>query len=306
MTSSGPTVEYVTDAGAFLAIAREHLAAEPMATNVIATVADRAVRRGSPEAAPYFWFAVVRDGGRDGGRVVGVAMRTAPFAPYPLFVGPMPESAAVAIARSLHERGEHPGGSNGALPAARVLAEEAARLWGGAVEVAMETRLYELPGADALVAPTGVPGRSRPATYDDLGLCLAWFNDFGPAARAQAGNAGQAQGHGEFDEDGIRDRIDAGRVLLWEDGGEVVHLTGFNPPALGVARIGPVYTPVERRGHGYASAAVAEVGRRLLACGARVCLFTDQANPVSNHVYRQLGFRAVTDMANHSIGPGGC
>lgn len=299
MTCSDPTVEYVADPAAFLRIAGEHLAAEPVAVNVIATVADRAVRRGSADRVPHFWFAVVRDGGR----VVGVAMRTAPFAPYPLFVGPMPEPAALAIARSLHERGEHPGGSNGALPAARILAEESARLWGGAVTVAMGTRLYELPGADALVSPAGVPGRSRPAAYDDLGLCLAWFNDFGPAARAQAGNADVAQGHGEFDEDAIRGRIDDGRILLWEDEGEVVHLTGFNPPALGVARIGPVYTPVGRRGYGYAGAAVAEVSRRLLGGGARVCLFTDQDNPVSNHVYRRLGFRPVADMANHSLEP---
>lgn len=68
------------------------------------------------------------------------------------------------------------------------------------------------------------------------------------------------------------------------------------------ARCGaPVYTPAERRGHGYASAAVAQVSRRLLAEGARVCLFTDRANPVSNHVYAELGFTAVTDMANHTV-----
>jgi predicted GNAT family acetyltransferase len=32
--------------------------------------------------------------------------------------------------------------------------------------------------------------------------------------------------------------------------------------------------------------------------GARVCLFTDQANPTSNKIYEALGFRRVVDMAN--------
>ena len=88
-------------------------------------------------------------------------------------------------------------------------------------------------------------------------------------------------------------------MWLWEDEtGAVVHLTSFSPPYFGVARVGPVYTPREQRGHGYASAAVAQVSQRLLDQGARVCLFTDQANPTSNRIYQALGYRAVVDMAN--------
>jgi predicted GNAT family acetyltransferase len=71
-----------------------------------------------------------------------------------------------------------------------------------------------------------------------------------------------------------------------------------NPASLGVARIGPVYTPPEHRGHGWASNAVAEVSRRVQAHGVRVCLFTDQANPTSNKLYAALGYRPVVDMAN--------
>ena len=36
----------------------------------------------------------------------------------------------------------------------------------------------------------------------------------------------------------------------------------------------------------------------MLAEGARVCLFTDQANPTSNKIYAALGYRPVVDMAN--------
>ena len=77
-----------------------------------------------------------------------------------------------------------------------------------------------------------------------------------------------------------------------------MHLTGANPPSFGVARVGPVYTPPAQRGRGWASNAVAEVSRRIQAEGAQVCLFTDQANPTSNKIYADLGYRPVVDMAN--------
>jgi predicted GNAT family acetyltransferase len=66
--------------------------------------------------------------------------------------------------------------------------------------------------------------------------------------------------------------------------------------------VGPVYTPPEHRGRGYASAAVAEVSRQILAAGDRACLFTDQANPTSNRIYESLGYRPVGDMVNLLVG----
>jgi predicted GNAT family acetyltransferase len=40
------------------------------------------------------------------------------------------------------------------------------------------------------------------------------------------------------------------------------------------------------------------ISRRIQAEGARVCLFTDQANPTSNKIYAALGYQPVADMAN--------
>lgn len=293
MRTTLPSVEFHDDPTEFLAVAGEHLAADPVVGTVVTTVAHRDAEGGVPRSGDRpFWYAVVRD---DLGQVAGAAMRTAPFPPHPLFVLPMPDEAARRLAGVLHDRGEHPGGVNGALPAARVLAEAWVRLAGGHVEVQMHTRLFELGD---LVVPPSPAGGPRVATRAEEDLVLAWFGDFHRAADEQAGRQG---GHGPeaFALDDIRRRIDEGRVLLWVDGdGDVVHLTGFNAPAFGVARIGPVYTPPEHRGRGYASATVAEASRRLRADGARICLFTDQANPTSNHVYEALGFRPVVDMAN--------
>jgi RimJ/RimL family protein N-acetyltransferase len=298
-TADTYTVTLTEDPAAFLDEAEEHLAADPVLTTVVSSVTHRALAdpvRGAllPNGVTR-WWAVVKD---DHG-VAGVAMRTAPFAPYPLFVLPMADAAAVALARDILARGEEVGGVNGALPAARTVAAELARATGGTTAVAEHTRLFEL---GELAEPPPPPGSLRAATAEHVDLALAWFQAFEADADEQAGRVrDDSSSHlvGHIDREDMLQRVADRRVWLWhDDEGTPVHLTGFNPPSFGVARVGPVYTPREHRGRGYASAAVAGVSRRLLDEGARVCLFTDQANPTSNKVYQAIGFRPVVDMAN--------
>lgn len=295
--SSSLTVHLTEDPAAFLAEAADHLAADPVVSTVIASVTRRAVdadERGVPRGEHPRWWALVRD---EAGAVVGVGMRTAPFVPYPLYLLPMPDEAAVELAHMVHARGEAVAGVNGALPAARLAAEETARLAGGTVGVHEHVRLFEL---GELVVPPSPPGRLRLATPEDADLALAWFRAFGAAAAEQAGRDEPHQGpHETFTLDDMLERIEQGVIWFWEDEhGERVHLTGANPPAHGVARIGPVYTPVGHRGRGYASAAVAEISRQYVEQGVRCCLFTDQANPTSNKIYQALGYEPVVDMVN--------
>ncbi len=62
-------------------------------------------------------------------------------------------------------------------------------------------------------------------------------------------------------------------------------------------RISLVYTPPDRRRQGYASASVAGLSQAMLESGKRYCcLFTDLANPTSNHIYAVIGYRPVVDM----------
>jgi predicted GNAT family acetyltransferase len=297
---AGHRLTFLRDPAEFLALAGDHLAADPVLTTVVATIAHRTLAQQAEgvEAPDRDWWLVVRD---DAGAVVSAAMRTAPFAPFPPYLLPMPDAAAADLARTLHARGEPVEAVNGALPAAEVFASELVRLRGGRLEVAVHTRLHELT---ELVEPAQVPGRLVPGTEADLELTTAWFDAFMGDADEQAGRPRGASAHEAPDRAEILRRLHAGTVWFWVDGsGEPVHLTAANPPAFGVARVGPVYTPPEQRGRGWASNAVAEVSRLLLGRGARVCLFTDQANPTSNKVYAALGYRPVVDMANLLISP---
>jgi GNAT superfamily N-acetyltransferase len=291
------SLEFFDDPAEFLVAAAGRLAAEPVLSVVVTRVTTRirdddAAGIAPPAGVPRWWALV-----REGDEVVGAAMRTAPFAPYPAYVLPMPEEGAAELARALHERGERVDGANGALPAVRAFAAEAARLAGGVAEVVMHMRLFELGELDAGAAAQ-VPGRLRPVRVDEAGLATAWLEQFMVDADEMAGRRPGISPHEVPSREQLERRLGTGTYFFWEVGGRAVNLTVGSTPAFGVAGVGPVFTPRDCRGHGYASAAVAEVSRRLLEQGVRVCLCTDQANPTSNRIYQRLGFRPLTDTAN--------
>jgi hypothetical protein len=91
-------------------------------------------------------------------------------------------------------------------------------------------------------------------------------------------------------------RIASKKIYVLEDGGIPVSMAGFTrelPTAIGVAF---VYTPPYFRGRGYATSIVAQISRLALDRGYRRCvLYTDLANPVSNSIYRKIGYVPVCD-----------
>jgi FR47-like protein len=292
--AAGLRLRFYADPGEFLAAADDYLAANPVLSTAVTTVAHRLLAQqahGVAQPGCNWWLVV-----KNASAVVSAGMRTAPFAPYPPFLLPMPDGAAVALARALHERGEQVLGLNGALPAVDLCAAELTRLRGGRVLVSQHTRLHEL---GELAWPAPVPGGLRAATKDDLELATEWFGAFMGDADEQAGRPRGASAHEIPDRAEMLRRLRTGSLWFWiNQAGQRVHLTGVNPPSFGVARIGPVYTPPDQRGHGWASNAVAEISRRIQADGVRACLFTDQANPTSNKIYAALGYQPVADMAN--------
>ena len=284
-------LEFTASAASFLRQVGGYLIEHPVVENVVATVADRAVRddaEGVVRPSRPWWFAAVRTGGE----VVGVAMRTAPGPEYAIWVGRLPKDAAVQLAEAVVGRGETVRMVTGCQDPARTFAEQVAMSRSKLVRVGERTRLFELA---ELEAPVGVSGSLRPTTEDDLDVVHGWREVFLAAAEEQAGRP--VMSRPAMDVEDTRRRIRDHRLWVWEDGGQPVHLTGASPPSAGVARIAPVYTPKPFRGHGYAMAAVSAVSQLFLDHGARVCLFTDLANPVSNKIYQRIGYRPVVDMA---------
>jgi GNAT superfamily N-acetyltransferase len=288
-------LRFYDDPTEFLDVAGVHFAEQPVLSTVMAGVASR-IRDQVASGVPWpdgvpCWFAAFVDGES----VVATAMRTAPFGEYPAYLMPMTDDAAVLLARTLLDRDEPVLGANGALPAVQVFGEEMAAATEKRATVGQHTRLFEL---GQLKEPRETPGRLRPARLEEQGLVTSWYDAFMADADEQAGRPPGSSPHEAPMPDEMRRRIETGQIFIWEVDGVPLHVTAATQPAFGVSRIGPVYTPGEHRGHGYASRAVYEVSRLLVERGVRACLFTDQANPTSNKIYEALGYERLVDMAN--------
>ncbi len=149
----------------------------------------------------------------------------------------------------------------------------------------MSERVYEL----RRVIPPPPPGGSlRLATDADLDLVIAWMLDF----IRDTGVQDPPDQVPQMARIKIVDRL----LFLWEVDGAAVSMAGATRPGVHSISIGPVYTPPEQRRKGYAAACVAALSQRLLDSGFEFCtLFTDLANPTSNSIYQQIGYRPVCD-----------
>lgn len=255
------------------------LTAEPERYNVFVTILDRLARLGGDVfGAPAVLGWWQEDGTAAG---VGAAMLQTP--PREMLITALPAGAAAALARALADSGAEPPGVNGAEPDATAFALAWSQITGQGFGVHERHRLHKL---GSLVPPDPAPdGIARLAGPGDRDVVRSFVDAF-------ADDVGQPrQSHQLTD-----DRLDAAGLMLWEVAGEPVSLAGVSDPAGGVARVGPVYTPKDRRGRGYGGGVTTAVTQLALRRGATsVILYTDLANPTSNALYGRLGYRPVED-----------
>lgn len=229
------------------------------------------------------------------GAVVAAVMRTPPHNVL-LSHTAVPETLPLFVDDLHAEYGSLPG-AGGPVD----LSAAFSTLWqartGQPYRLAMAQRIYRL---ERVTPPTGVPGRLRPATADDRELLVEWFagfnRDTGGASGADAVSRAEAVVARYLGAAG-------GRALyLWVDGVpvSVAGYAGLTPHGV---RVGAVYTPPDKRRRGYAGACVAAVSQLLLDGGRRFCfLYTDLANPTSNHIYQEIGYRPVCDVSLYHFG----
>ena len=230
-------------------------------------------------------FATVID---DDGRVVAASPRTPPWSQVLSWVDADELDAVVALADHLRER-SLPGIVGPKLPTARFAAAWT-DITGQPTRVEMAERIFRL---ERVVPPERpASGAWRIVDARDRDLIARWLVAFHDEATPETPPIA--------DPTGVADRLvnRVGRIgYVWDDGGEVVCLVGAGGETPNGIRIGPVYTPPERRGRGYASALTAAASQDQLDRGRRfVFLFTDLANPTSNSIYQAIGYEAVCDV----------
>jgi len=247
------------------------LSSQPVLHNLALSTLHARVAQGDPGR---YWMAI------QSGDTLGVVVQS-PLN-FPAILTPLKTSVATAMADAIVEAGVAlPGITADAATAATFAGEWsersklAARLFQG-------LRLYELFEIGE-VPPS--EGTLRQAGAKERSLMIAWTRAF----------------RHEIDEsdDDTELRVDkglaAGELWLWDRGGETVSMAVSRKPVHGVVRLSGVYTPPDKRKHGYAAACVHALSKELSDAGYRCILYTDLDNPTSNSIYRRIGYRAVAE-----------
>jgi len=270
----------------FLAVAGPLLLEDEARHNLILGLAG--TLRDRPGYYPEFDLWVVERSGE----VVLAALRTPPF--DLVLAQPADERALAALATALVRDGDDLPGVVAATPEADLFAQ----VW----ETCRETkrrrrraqRIYRLTELRPVI---GATGSAHVATAEDRPLLLRWTEAFAVEAHASVPSP-------VSDAQRLVDERLAGAesgFLLWEDGAPV-SMAGWGGPTPNGIRIGPVYTPPERRAQGYGTAVTAALSSQQLAAGRRFCfLYTDLANPTSNKIYMDIGYEPVCDAVEYAF-----
>jgi predicted GNAT family acetyltransferase len=263
----------------FLTAAEPLLRSDPFSTNVIAVVAGRIAAGDEPDSERHMWVTVEADENR----IVGAAMHTPP---HHLFVSRMPTQAAAALAETLADIGRDLPGVNGAVEATGSFAAAWMARTGRPSAVVIAMRMYRL---EELAWPQGVAGEAVLAATDhEIDLVAGWLMDFHDEAQP---HAPVSDWHALAER-----RVNGRQVHLWRHEDAFVSLAAVSAPAVGVARVGEVYTPPTYRRRGFGAAVTATATAAALSAGAdHVVLYTDLANPTSNSIYQSIGYRPDHD-----------
>ena len=231
----------------------------------------------------------------DDGRVIQIALATPPHNLILSQIAPDAEAtedeSVRLVARAAREALPGLSGVQGPVSLARLFAEHWETLTAQRARLDKHERIYRL---DRVRPARPCDGEMRRATEADRPLLLEWLRAFS----AEAFNVKDDPSVDALIE--RRLRVASSGMYLWQVGGTPVSLAGYAGSTPHGIRVGPVYTPPEARGHGYASALTAAVSQTLLDEGRQfVLLFTDLANPTSNHIYQEIGYVPVADVTSY-------
>jgi GNAT superfamily N-acetyltransferase len=254
------------------------LSSRPVLHNLVLSILHARVAHGD---RGRYWMAI------QGDNAVGLVVQS-PLT-LPATLTPMEPAVATAMADAITEASMALPGINGEAATAAIFAGQWGERSKSAATPFQGNRLYELLEIGEV---PDIEGKLRQAGPKERSLMILW-------ARAFQREIGESDDDTEL-------RVDrglaAGQLWLWDLGGETVSMAVSREPILGVVRLSGVYTPPEKRKHGYAKACVHALSKQLGDAGYRCILYTDLGNPTSNSIYRRIGYRAVAEALRYRFG----
>ncbi|HEY3375979.1 MAG TPA: GNAT family N-acetyltransferase [Armatimonadota bacterium] len=270
-----------TDAHAFcdrvLPFLLQREAENNLMIGIILRLAERTARWGDE---PPVLCAV-----EENGAVIAAVTQTPPFN---VIITHMDAAAVTAVARQFAaEEYAFPG-----VLGPSAVVEGFTRAWSAITGLRAERErgmgVYQLDQVNPPPAPSGC---CSVATEDDADLLLRWHREF----HEEIGLPGHDVEHT------VRSIIAERRYLLWRDPEPVSVAAVCGPTPHGIRTSG-VFTPPSYRGRGYASANVAALSQQQLDAGRTFCyLFTNLENPISNSIYRKIGYRQVSEFTEYQF-----
>lgn len=277
-----PRLRRFSDARAFSAAATPFLVEHEAENCLLLGIAGTLARGGSPYTGDNF-LAVVED---DDG-VHAAAFMTPPHGPVISRIGD-PAIVDLLIAALLPRQNEVSTVLGPAETAER-FGVRWERETGRTAELELRERSHQL---ERVIPPKPASGSWRHATTEDFDLLVSLVRAF----NLQAFGAPAAQVGREKIYVAARLNAEWSGYAFWKDGA-VVALAGYGNATPNGVFIGPVYTPPEFRGRGYATALTAALSQDLLDRGrSKVFLFTNLSNAIANHVYKKIGYEPVIDV----------
>jgi GNAT superfamily N-acetyltransferase len=277
--SRGMEVVPHTDVREFARLAHPLFAADPVRHTIALTVI-QGIRHAA--TVPVTMLTLHEDDA-----VVGALLRTVE---RPALVSGVPIRCAGIVVDTLASLDPEVEGAQGPAENTEAVAQAWQARTGASLELGMRMRLFAL---EELRAPVDVLGSARVVGAGDLAaveVLSEWRNAFDV-------EMDRTWSHPHMPRDDVATALASGAgELIWEVDGEPVAQASARAVTAGMSRIGPVYTPPERRGRGYAAAVTSAASRWALDRGARhVLIYTDLANPTTNRLYPRLGYRPRYD-----------
>jgi predicted GNAT family acetyltransferase len=273
------------DARAFLDRAETWLLAQEERYGLVLGIAYQVLGGVHRYRRPIYWATVEDGSGERDAKIVGCVFRTPP---HNVGVTELSDAAIEPLVSSLRETYLSVSGVGGPERTASGLARAWIARFGGKWSLEHRQRLHSL--AKVRKPSTPAPGHLRLALPADVPVARAWMAGFIRETRSRHVGA-----------DTAARLIEQRRLHLWVNG-EPRCMVGAVRETPNTAGVAAVYTPPPFRNHGYASVAVATLSQQLLNMGKRSCfLYTDLANPVSNSIYRRVGYEPVDDVVEIMI-----
>lgn len=139
-------------------------------------------------------------------------------------------------------------------------------------------------------------GNFRTANLEDMDLLIDWYNKFAKEALNEEVLIEKAKAY-------LEAKVKSSCLYIFEDENQKpMAMAAATRQLVNGISVSLVYSCNEARGKGYGFAVVYNLSKEYLSRGNKFCsLFVDKKNPISNGVYKKIGYKILEDNYDYRI-----